>query len=108
MNQQPSTPDLFPQRQGPDEYVLEQACADSSAFVADVDTETGQQRNWLRVAASALSQPNRRIINVDLSHAPAVIPNYFILCWLGDYKHLGRTHRHRLAGMMAKPFGLLV
>lgn len=54
VDQQAATADLLSERQGSGDHVLEQPGSEASTLVIDIHTETGEQRDGLRVAAGAL------------------------------------------------------
>ncbi len=77
VDQQPTTADLGTKHCHPRNDVTQQTRTEATLFVLDRDTEPGQQRNGLRIAASAAPHSLRRVIKSDTRHAPRVVRNDF-------------------------------
>jgi hypothetical protein len=82
---------------------LEQACAESAAFMTDIDPESGEEGDGLGIAPAAFAQPRGSVGGVKLRHAPAVVRDDRRRVGFGYDEDTRRADRHGLSGVAAEP-----
>ena len=86
---------------------MEQAGAEPSAFVMQVDTKAGEEGDGLRITAAAFAEPGWSLGGVELRHAPAVVGDDVEGADFGDDEDPGCADGGGLSGVAAEPQGLL-
>jgi hypothetical protein len=107
VHEETPTPDIFGQLHQSNKDVLKQSCAEPSSFVVDLHAKAGQEGHRLGITAGALAKPLRCVRQLNLGHTPGVVGDDLGAALLGDYEYPGGAGCGCLAGIAAKPLGLL-
>jgi hypothetical protein len=108
VDEDPAATDLDSECRRAGDHVGEEGGAESSAFVGDVDAESGKQRDCLRVTACTVTQPRWRVGNANAGHAPRVVGDDIVAAPRRDDEHLAGFGRVGLARLPSEPLTLLV
>lgn len=85
------------------ERIHEECGAESTPFVVNVDAETSEERDGLRVTAATFAKALGRVAKADLCHAPCVVRDDFIGVDFGDDEYLGCSTGGGLSGVSLEP-----
>lgn len=88
------------------ERIHEECGAESTPLVVNVDAETSEERDGLRVTTATFAKARGRVRDADLCHAPCVVRDDFIGVGFGDDEHLRRSTGGGLSGVSLEPDGL--
>lgn len=85
------------------ERIHEECGAESTPFVVNVDAETSEERDGLRVTTGTFAKALGRIGNAEVCHAPCVVRDDFIGVDFGDDEYLGCSTGGGLSGVSLEP-----
>ncbi|GAC1519908.1 MAG: hypothetical protein NVS3B1_02040 [Marmoricola sp.] len=107
MHQETSTTDLLRQSRDTRDDVYEQCRSQTAPLVIEIDSQSSEQGDWLRIPTSSLSQPRWCADYRKMGHRPGEVPNNPRRSTFSDDEDLGGSCRSRLPSVIAEPIRLL-